>query len=128
MEFIEYLEENLAVVAEIAKLFLEGFSVLFVILGTLKAVQLILRLRRRYRHSDDFPFNQVRLRFGSWLALALECQLGADILATTVAPTFEILGKLAVVALVRTFLNYFLNKEIEAEIEQENMRREKEAV
>ncbi|MDJ0692641.1 MAG: DUF1622 domain-containing protein, partial [Xenococcaceae cyanobacterium MO_188.B32] len=47
--------------------------------------------------------------------LALECQLGADILATTIAPSWEALGQLGAIALIRTFLNYFLNQELEAE-------------
>lgn len=38
--------------------------------------------------------------------------MGADVLATTVAPTFEALGKLGAIAIIRTFLNYFLNKEL----------------
>ena len=46
------------------------------------------------------------------MAVALEFQLGADILATTIAPSFETLGKLGAIALIRTFLNYFLNKEL----------------
>jgi len=57
------------------------------------------------------------LTFGLWLALALEFQLAADILSTTVSPSFEALGKLALIAVIRTFLNYFLNKELETESE-----------
>lgn len=133
LEFIEHVEEGLAVVAEFAKLALEGISILCVVIGVLKTIQLVLQLRcrnRRRRDSREFPFNRVRLRFGSWLALALECQLGADILATTVAPTLEALGKLAIVAVIRTFLNYFLDKEIEAEqeAEQEAERQNREDV
>jgi uncharacterized membrane protein len=33
-------------------------------------------------------------------------------LNTTVAPTFETLAKLGAIALIRTFLNYFLGKEL----------------
>ncbi len=65
------------------------------------------------------PLGQLRLQFGQWLALALEFQLGADILATTLAPTFEALGKLGAIALIRTFLNYFLNKELMEVIEMQ---------
>jgi uncharacterized membrane protein len=57
----------------------------------------------------------VRLKFGTWLALALEFQLGADIVATTVDPTMQSLTELAILAAVRTFLNFFLQKELEAE-------------
>jgi uncharacterized membrane protein len=47
--------------------------------------------------------------------LALEFQLGADIVATTINPSDTNLIQLAVIALIRTFLNIFLGREIEAE-------------
>ncbi len=54
------------------------------------------------------------MRFGSWLSLALEFQLGADIVATTASPNRDNLIQLAVVAVIRTFLNVFLERELEA--------------
>jgi uncharacterized membrane protein len=39
--------------------------------------------------------------------------LAADILATTVDPDLDSLIKLAIIAVIRTFLNYFLTKELE---------------
>jgi uncharacterized membrane protein len=53
------------------------------------------------------------------LALALEFQLGADIVATTASPSEQNLIQLAVVAVIRTFLNVFLGREIEAELRRE---------
>jgi uncharacterized membrane protein len=61
------------------------------------------------------PSIQARLTFGSWLALALEFQLAADIVATTTNPSESNLIQLAVIALIRTFLNLFLSREIETE-------------
>jgi uncharacterized membrane protein len=58
-----------------------------------------------------------------WLALALEFQLGADILSTTVAPTFDSLGKLGILALIRTFLNYFLTRELEFQYKETENRK-----
>jgi uncharacterized membrane protein len=55
----------------------------------------------------------VRLRLGRWLALALEFELGADILRTAVAPTWSEIGQLAAIATVRTALNFFLQQEID---------------
>jgi uncharacterized membrane protein len=43
---------------------------------------------------------------------ALEFQLGADIVATTVGPTANALIQLGLVALIRTFLNFFLGREL----------------
>jgi uncharacterized membrane protein len=57
----------------------------------------------------------VHLKFGTWLLVALDFQLGADIVATTVDPTLRSLTELAILAAVRTFLNYFLQKELETE-------------
>lgn len=56
---------------------------------------------------------EVRLRLGRWLALALEFELGADILRTAIAPTWSEIGQLAAIATVRTALNYFLRQEID---------------
>lgn len=56
---------------------------------------------------------EVRLRLGRWLALALEFELGADILRTAVAPTWSEIGQLAAIAAVRTALNFFLQREID---------------
>lgn len=55
---------------------------------------------------------EVRLRLGRWLSLALEFELGADILRTAIAPTWDEIGKLAAIAALRTLLNYFLEREI----------------
>ena len=49
------------------------------------------------------------------MALGLEFQLASDVLSTAVAPTFEVIGKLAAVAAIRTLLNHFLSKEREKE-------------
>src|SRR5690348_16892383 len=57
---------------------------------------------------------EVRLRLGRWLALALEFELAADILRTAVAPTWNEIGQLAAIIVLRTALNYFLQREIES--------------
>ena len=55
---------------------------------------------------------QIRLQFGSSAALALEFLLGADILSTAVAPSWDEIGKLAAIAVIRTGLNYFLERDL----------------
>ncbi len=55
----------------------------------------------------------VRLRLGRWLAVALEFELAADILRTAIAPTWKEIGQLAAIAVLRTGLNYFLQQEID---------------
>jgi uncharacterized membrane protein len=55
-----------------------------------------------------------RVQFGSSVAVALELMLGADVLATAVAPSWDDIGKLAAIAVIRTALNYFLERELKA--------------
>jgi uncharacterized membrane protein len=66
----------------------------------------------------------IRLSLGRSLALALEFQLGADILGTALDPSAQDLIVLGAVALLRTFLNYSLSREIDAEARRINEARE----
>lgn len=110
---MEYLEHSLSLFAGTLKLLLEGISLLCVLIGLLTTGKFIFRQAQRSRL--NFLAN-MRLNFGRWLSLALEFQLAADVVNTTVAPSFEALGKLGIIALIRTFLNFFLTKELSAEI------------
>jgi uncharacterized membrane protein len=60
----------------------------------------------------------IRLHLGRWLALALEFEIAADILRTAIAPTWNEIGQLAAIVVLRTVLNYFLQKDIDKAIEQ----------
>jgi uncharacterized membrane protein len=99
---------------ELIQLLLEIISIACVVTGLGKTLWLAARVRD---HEPGFP--RIRLCFGSWLILALEFQLAADILATTVAPSKEELVRLAIIAVIRTFLNYFLGKELDAQTERQ---------
>ena len=56
---------------------------------------------------------QIWLRFGVWLLLGLEFELAADVVRTAISPTWAEIGQLAAIAVIRTFLNYFLEKDLE---------------
>lgn len=116
MAWLHHIEEFFLVIAQIGEVILEGIAVICVLIGLVATAQLATVLTKR-RKKIEFPFIEVRLKFGLWLALALEFQLGADILNTTIAPSTDALIQLSVIAVIRTFLNYFLNKELEAELE-----------
>ena len=59
-----------------------------------------------------FSKEEVRVQFGNTVAIALELLLGADVLATAIGPSWDDIGKLAAIAVIRTALNYFLGKEL----------------
>ena len=91
-------------------------SAVEVIAAFVIAVALLKFLYRYMKHlfnPDDEISNQtIRIQFGSALTVALELLLAADILATAIAPTWDDIGKLAAIAVLRTALNYFLEREL----------------
>ena len=52
-------------------------------------------------------------RFGVWLLLGLEFALAADIITSVISPTWQDIGELGAIAVIRTFLNYFLEHDLE---------------
>ena len=60
-------------------------------------------------------FQRVRLTLAHYLLVGLEFQLAADILSTAIAPTWDHIGKLAAVAVIRTALNFVLKREMQHE-------------
>ncbi|MFN2461622.1 MAG: DUF1622 domain-containing protein [Candidatus Velthaea sp.] len=82
-----------------------GYAAVEALVGT---AALIVRRRIGEVAKDD-----VRLRLGRWLSVALEFELAADILRTAVTPTWNDLGKLAAIVVIRTAINFFLQQEID---------------
>ena len=58
---------------------------------------------------------EVRLTLARYLALAIEFELAADILSTAIAPSWDQIGKLGAIVVIRTGLNYFLMREMKEE-------------
>jgi uncharacterized membrane protein len=93
----------------------EGIAGLLIAIAALQATlrALLLFARGGGVGSQEPKTEAIRLRLGRWLALALEFELGADILRTAIAPTWTEIGQLAAIATIRTLLNYFLQQEID---------------
>ncbi|WP_044513951.1 DUF1622 domain-containing protein [Hymenobacter sp. DG25B] len=94
------------------KLSIETIGAFIIGLGILVAGRLFVVALWQRRTAN---FTAIRLVLARYLALALEFQLGADILSTAIAPTWEQIGKLGAIAVIRTALNFFLSKEMKDE-------------
>lgn len=108
----EHTETAIRAGVEWLRLLVETLGALVVGVGILIVLVSLIRHMLVERHQD---FTPIRLRFARYLTLALELQLAADILSTSIAPSWEQIGKLAAIAVIRTALNHFLTVEISKE-------------
>ena len=100
----QHLIENVGALVDLA-----GVAVIVVgaALSTAAVVQSLLR-RTAVSVYEDF-----RRRLGRSILLGLELLVAADIIRTVaITPTFESLGVLAIIVLIRTFLSYSLQLEV----------------
>ncbi|MNX54362.1 hypothetical protein D3C86_850880 [compost metagenome] len=65
-----------------------------------------------HRSTGPAPSERIRIQLGQWLSLALEFELAADILRTAVAPSWDQIGKLSAIVVIRTVINLFLQHDI----------------
>lgn len=108
------VEEAIINAVQWLRLGVEAVGAIVIAIGIVSAVYYFARA---FLSGQPSKYIEVRLILGRYLALALEFQLGADILSTTVAPSWEQIGKLGAIAVIRTALNFFLMREIEKERE-----------
>lgn len=65
------------------------------------------------RNEDCIKCNEtIRIRLGSYLVLALEFFIAGDIIKTITTPTWQGLGILGAIVVIRTILSYFLTKDL----------------
>jgi uncharacterized membrane protein len=82
----------------------------------------LFRFAKALITQQETDFNTIRLTLARYLALALEFQLGADILSTAIAPSWQEIGKLGAIAVIRTGLNFFYLKKCRKKKRPPDMR------
>jgi uncharacterized membrane protein len=106
------MEALLHEIAHYVALTIEAIAICVITFGTLEAVFGILRVGLRSNTTND-DRRAVWLIFARWLVAGLTFQLAADLVNSSLAATWDELGRLAVIAAIRTFLSFFLDREVE---------------
>jgi uncharacterized membrane protein len=106
------MNDFLKTIANLTALGIEGTAIVIVAYGAAEAMvgSMLVVVRQRTSPGER---KEVWLRFGVWLLLGLEFQLAADVVRTAVSPTWQELAQLAAIAGIRTFLNFFLERDLE---------------
>jgi uncharacterized membrane protein len=108
----ETSQHFLHVAVQWLRLVLEAVGALVIAAG---AVRGLLALAAGRAEPAEVRFVPIRLTLARYLSLALEFQLAADILSTAISPSWDEIGKLSAIAVIRTGLNYFLGLEVKGE-------------
>lgn len=92
-----------------------SIGVAIIVWGLVLTVYRLMKLEfSRFKHKSIYREREsVRHQFASYLLLALEFLIAADIILTVIHPTFEEIAILASIVVIRTVISYFLEKEIE---------------
>jgi uncharacterized membrane protein len=105
------MREWLAIVSESAIVLIDGIALLVILLGTLEVSVTVVRAS--FRPLGDQLSRQAWLRYARWLVAGLTLQLAADIIETSISTSWQTIGRVGAVAVIRTFLNYFLERDVE---------------
>lgn len=112
---MEALREAFAQLTEASILLIDFMALLIVIYATLEAFWGAGRAALIHRAPN---YHAIWQRYARWLVAALTFQLAADIIESALTPSWEDIGRLAAIAVIRTFLNYFLGRDL-AEVAEE---------
>ncbi len=89
----------------------EGVAVLLIAYGAAEA--LVNASRHLFHHIQEAGWRKALFsRFGVWLLLGLQFALAADIVRSVISPSWNDIGHLAAIAAIRTFLSYFLERDL----------------
>lgn len=105
------MEAVFKAIAENIAISLEAISVLVVAIGALEAAYRSL-WPLLHGHVPHGVRRIAWLSLVRWLLLGLEFMLAADIVRTAISAGWEDIGKLGAIAMIRTFLNYFLERDL----------------
>jgi uncharacterized membrane protein len=115
------MEEALHVAAHWVAMLVETIAIACVAFGAIEALVHGVPLLAR-GEITGMERRDVWMRFARWLVAALTFQLGADIVSTSFSATWEDVGRLAAIAVIRTFLSYFLDREVDNTRELQHRR------
>jgi uncharacterized membrane protein len=109
----ETSQHFLHVAVQWLRLVLESVGALVIAAGAIRGLVALAAARAE---PAEVRFVPIRLTLARYLSLALEFQLAADILSTAISPSWDEIGKLTAIAVIRTALNYFLGLEVKESV------------
>jgi len=111
------MHEWLIAASEYAILLIDAIALVVIVFGTLQAAVAVVR--GMFSPHDGAQRRAIWQDFARWLIAGLTFQLAADIIETSITTDWEAIGRVAAIAVIRTFLNYFLERDLSELREQQ---------
>jgi uncharacterized membrane protein len=109
------MEPIIKLFSDRAALGIETVAVLIAVIASIDAAVGVVRIW--FQGPTHGARKAIWRNFGTWLLLSLEFQLAADIIRSVISPTWQDIGELGAIAVIRTFLNYFLERDLQEAVE-----------
>ena len=107
---MENMKEWFTIASENAILVVDALALVIIFIAALEAF--IRAIRGIFSRLPAHERRDIWLRFARWLVAALTFQLAADIIESSITTSWESVARLGAVAVIRTFLNYFLERDV----------------
>jgi len=104
--------------SEQAIVLIDAIALLAVVWATLEVCVQVVRIRPS--RASGYVLRAIWLHYARWLVGALSLQLAADIIETSISTNWETIGRVGAIAVIRTLLNFFLDRDVE---EKRSMQR-----
>jgi uncharacterized membrane protein len=104
------VREWLVLATNVAVDAIDWLALVLIVVGAVEAF--FLGLWTMFSSNEGHHEREVWLRLGRWLVAGLTFQLAADVLETAITTSWDEVARLAAIAAIRTFLNYFLERDL----------------
>ena len=104
------MREWLGLISEPVIVAIDAIALLVIVVGTGEVSVKVVRAMIKPLGNQEA--RSVWLRYARWLVAALTLQLAADIIETSISSSWQTIGRVGAIAVIRTFLNYFLERDV----------------
>jgi len=108
------MREWLEAVSEPVIVLIDALALLIIVVGTVEVT--FTMVRAVWNPLGARLARLTWLRYARWLVAALTFQLAADIIETSVSTSWQTIGRVGAIAVIRTFLNYFLERDVDKDL------------
>ena len=107
---MENMKEWFTIASENAILVVDALALVIIFIAALEAF--IRAIHGIFSRLPPHERRDIWLRFARWLVAGLTFQLAADVIESSITTSWESVGRLGAIAVIRTFLNYFLERDV----------------